>query len=117
MKKILVIDDELPNREMLSDFLELKNFSVVTAINGLDGLKTFKKNTFDAAIIDIKMPLMNGVDCATAIKEIDKNFPIIMITGHVDSDYENIIKKIGIKHLLIKPLNINEIEKKLRSFF
>lgn len=117
MKNILVVDDEFPNREMLSDFLELKGFSVVAAINGLDGLKTFKKGDFDAAIIDIKMPVMNGIDCASAIKKIDENFPIIMITGHVDSDYEENIKKVGIKHLLIKPLNINEIEKILLSFF
>jgi YesN/AraC family two-component response regulator len=117
MKKILVVDDEYQNREMLSDFLELKGFTVVTANDGMEGLKTFQKGNIDAAIIDIKMPVMNGIDCAAAIRKIKPNFPIIMITGHADSDYQKHIKKLGIQHLLIKPLNINEIEKILRSFF
>ena len=117
MNKILVIDDEYQNREMLSDFLELKNFKVITANNGLEGLQAFQKSKVDAAIIDIKMPVMNGIDCAAGIRKIKPTFPIIMITGHVDNEYQNTIKKIGIKHLLIKPLNINEIEKILLSFF
>jgi len=117
MKKILVVDDEFPNREMLSDFLELKGFKVVTAKNGLEGLQAFQKHQFDAAIIDIKMPEMNGIDCATAIKKIKPLFPIIMITGHIDSDYQKTLEKIGVKHLLIKPLNINEIEKILLSYY
>lgn len=117
MKKILIIDDEYQNREMLSDFLEIKGYKVATATNGEEGIEAFKKNDADAAIIDIKMPVMNGIDCALEIKRIKENFPIIMITGHVDIDYKTHIKEIGINHLLIKPLNINEIDEILQSFF
>jgi DNA-binding response OmpR family regulator len=117
MKKILIIDDEFQNREMLSDFLEIKGYEVISANNGAEGLEAFKKDHADAAIIDIKMPVMNGIDCALAIRKIKEHFPIIMITGHVDIDYKIHIKNIGLEHLLIKPLNINEIDNILRSFF
>ena len=117
MKKILIIDDEYQNREMLSDFLEIKGYEVVTANDGEEGLEAFKKEKTDAAIIDIKMPVMNGIECATEIRRIKDNYPIVMITGHVDVDYKLHIKNLGLKHLLIKPLNINEIDEILQSFF
>lgn len=117
MKRILVVDDERPNREMLSDFLELRGFKVITANDGKQALNSFKRGNIDAAIIDIKMPVMNGIDCATIIKKSKPNFPIIMITGHLESENQQFIEKLGIGHLLIKPLNINEIEKILHSFF
>ena len=117
MKKILIIDDEYQNREMLSDFLEIKGYNVATANNGAEGLEAFKNDDTDAAIIDIKMPVMNGIECATAIRKIRENYPIIMITGHVDVDYKLHIKNMGLEHLLIKPLNINEIDEILQSFF
>jgi len=117
MKKILIIDDEYQNREMLSDFLEIKGYEVVTANDGAEGLEIFKNNETDAAIIDIKMPIMNGIECATEMRKIRENFPIIMITGHVDIDYKLHIKNMGLDHLLIKPLNINEIDEILQSFF
>ena len=117
MKKILIIDDEYQNREMLSDFLEIKGYEVVTANDGAEGLEIFKNNETDAAIIDIKMPIMNGTECASEMRKIRKNFPIIMITGHADIDYKLQIKNMGLDHLLIKPLNINEIDEILQSFF
>jgi len=117
MKKILIIDDEHQNREMLSDFLEIKGYEVVTANDGAEGLEAFKSEHTDAAIIDIKMPIMDGIECATEMRKIKENYPIIMITGHVDIDYKLQIKNMGLDHLLIKPLNINEIDEILQSFF
>jgi DNA-binding response OmpR family regulator len=117
MKKILIIDDEYQNREMLSDFLEIKGYEVITADNGSEGLDIFKTDQVDAAIIDIRMPVMNGIDCATEMRKMRENFPIIMITGHVDVDYKIQIKNMGLEHLLLKPLNINEIDEILKSFF
>jgi len=117
MKKILIIDDEHQNREMLSDFLEIKGYEVETANDGAEGLEIFKKVETDAAIIDIKMPVMDGIECANEMRKIIENYPIIMITGHVDIDYKLQIKNMGLNHLLIKPLNINEIDEILQSFF
>jgi DNA-binding response OmpR family regulator len=117
MKKILIIDDEFQNREMLSDFLKIKGYKVITAHDGAEGLEVFKNTETDAAIIDIKMPVMDGIECATEIRKVRENYPIIMITGHVDIDYKLHIKNMGLEHLLIKPLNINEIDEILQSFF
>ena len=117
MKKILIIDDEHQNREMLSDFLEIKGYEVITAIDGAEGLEAFKNVNSDAAIIDIKMPVMDGIECATQMRKIRDSYPIIMITGHVDIDYKLQINNMGLEHLLIKPLNINEIDEILQSFF
>jgi DNA-binding response OmpR family regulator len=116
MNKILVIDDECDIREMLSDFLKLKGYKVILATNGKEGIKLFKKNKPDAAIIDIKMPVMNGIESAKKIKKIKPDFPILIMTGVLEQYSKEEIYGIGVSDLVIKPLDILEIERILEKF-
>ena len=117
MRHILVVDDEPQNREILSDFLKLKGFDVTTAHHGREAIKLFSENHYDAAIIDLRMPVLDGIDCASELNKIDNTFPIIFITGFLNSTFKERLKGIQYQYLLTKPVEILEIEQKLKSLF
>jgi CheY-like chemotaxis protein len=81
MRRILVIDDELHVRTALSLAMRAKGFEVVTAQNGLAGLRAFRASQFDLAIVDIFMPEMDGVKLIKALRERNPNFPVIAVSG------------------------------------
>ena len=116
MRKILIIDDEYDIREMLSDFLELKGYKVILANNGKEGIELFKKSIPDAAIIDIKMPIMNGIESARRMKKINPDFPILIMTGVLEQYSKEEIFNIGVNDLVLKPLDILQIERLLRKY-
>ena len=75
MKKILIIDDSALMRTVLSDIINADSrFQVVDkAKDGVEGLELLKKNTYDAVVLDINMPRMDGI---TMLKEVQKNTPV-----------------------------------------
>ena len=117
MQRILIVDDEYDIREMLIDFLKMTGYEVVTAVNGEEGFNLFQKQKFDAAILDIKMPKMNGIECARKIKKIKPDFPILMMTGVLEFYSEDEIFAIGVNDLILKPLDIKEIGRILKKYF
>ena len=83
MKKILVIDDEPDVISYLSAFLSDEGFSIITAQNGPDGLKSARADTPDLITLDITMPGMSGIEVLTTLRR-DQNLsdiPVIVITG------------------------------------
>ena len=72
MSKILVIDDEKSIRRTLRDILEFEKFEVEEARDGLDCLVKLKRNTYDAILLDIKMPNMDGMEVLSKITESKK---------------------------------------------
>jgi DNA-binding response OmpR family regulator len=116
MSTILVIDDEYDIREMLTDFLGLKGYEVIVARNGKEGIEIFKKIKPDAAIIDIKMPIMNGIESARKMKAMNPEFPIMIMTGMLENYSKEEIFNIGVNDLVLKPLDILEIERILQRY-
>jgi len=95
-KKILVIDDDLYLRDIYYKTLKSAGFDVTLATNGRDGLDCLEKNSFDLILLDIMMPLSDGLDFLDKVKEKNlgsKNGPIILLTNVA---YEEIIKE-GLK--------------------
>lgn len=107
MVKILIVDDN-------EDFLEtmklgLSAHDVLLANNGLEGLETYKKELPDVVIMDIKMPVMDGIK---ATKEILKINPkAVVIGGTAYTDLQKDIFDAGAKFVIIKPFSIELIEK------
>jgi YesN/AraC family two-component response regulator len=81
--KILIIDDEEPILSNPCYFLKYKNYDVISAPDGLEGLKLFEKDPkgFDLIITDIVMPKMSGMSFISIIKKKSPNTPTIAITG------------------------------------
>ncbi|CAM4066340.1 butyrate response regulator transcription factor BumR [Campylobacter hepaticus] len=112
---ILVVEDEAKARESLINILSNRFSKVIGAQNGDEGFKKFKKFKPDLVIIDIAMPIMDGLDMAREIKEISNDVPIVVLSAY--SEKERLLRSIdiGIDKYLIKPIDIEELFKVLDS--
>jgi len=117
MKKILIVDDESDIRELLKDILNVSGFEVMEAENGKIALEKFYHHKPDAAIIDLNMPIMDGVKLTEQILKYEKNFPILILSGFLHKYSVDDLKKMNIRNVLSKPVDINEIFKEVKKLF
>jgi DNA-binding NtrC family response regulator len=108
---ILVVDDEPSVREGLSDMLSICGHIVTCANDGQQGLELFHKALerdelppFDILIFDIKMPNMSGLELMERVVKLDPEIPIIIITGHGDSNTATYALAGGAYDYITKPL-------------
>jgi len=113
--KILVIDDEQSIRESISMILEYENYLVELAANGVQGLNLFNEKNFDAVLLDVKMPGLDGIEVLQLLKERNKNIPIIMISGHGTIETAIECTKKGAYDFLEKPLDRDKLLISLRN--
>ena len=106
---ILIVDDELSMREFLSILLEKDGYATFSAANGKDALSLLGKEPVDLIISDIRMPAMNGLDLLSAVKEIDANLPVVMITAYASPEDAVSAMKIGAYDYITKPFKLDEI--------
>jgi DNA-binding response OmpR family regulator len=110
MYKILVIDDEQEIVKILEEFLTKAGFSVITAAGGEEGIKVLNSaQKLDLMIMDMRMPKVNGVDVLKEMKRINKNIPIIILTGSIDaSRHEKDLKELGYSRddIVSKPIDL-----------
>lgn len=84
--RVLVVDDEQDMREELAALLEDANFSVETANDGEEGLKKLLADEFDVAVVDLRMPKMDGVEMIRQADQQDIDTYAIILTGHGDKN-------------------------------
>ena len=84
MARILLVDDEEPIRGFLKRGLEMDGHTVVTAVDGSDGLDRLSETAFDLMLTDIRMPLMDGIALALAAKRDYPDLTILLMTGFAD---------------------------------
>ena len=107
--KVLIVDDEKSIRNSLKEILEMEEYQVDTAENGMEALEKADKEKFDAIFCDIKMPGMDGIEVLSTLVERGVETPIVMISGHGDiSTAVECIKK-GAIDFIEKPLDLNRI--------
>jgi CheY-like chemotaxis protein len=103
-KNILVVEDEAPLRDVLKSKLEEEGFSVSTAVNGVEGLMAVQKEKPDLILLDILMPIMDGV---TMLKELriyeeNRNIPVIVLTNLFDEKKVTECMEKGVYDYLVK---------------
>ncbi len=108
--KILVIDDELSIRLLLENFLA-KNYEVICKSNGLDALEWLEGNIPDLIICDIQMPLMDGYQFLTMVRNrgYTKHTPVIMLSCAENSQDRIRCYQLGSQDFLVKPFNPEEL--------
>jgi two-component system response regulator ResD len=114
MKRILVVDDEQGIRDLLKEYLEMDDYQVVTAVDGLDAVSKHKNGDFDMIIMDIMMPRMDGI---SAVKEIRKTskIPILMLSAR-DQEYDKLFGfEVGADDYVTKPFSTKEVMARVRS--
>jgi len=109
MAKILVVDDEAAQREMLAGFLKKKGYQVLTAAGGMAAAAEYPEFFSPLAVIDLKMPDMNGLELLTRLREINPFIQVIVLTafGTVETAVEAMRK--GAYGYLTKPVNLDEL--------
>ena len=85
MSNILVIDDEEIMREILETLLAREGYDVKLAASGEEGLELARAIPFDAALVDIMMPGINGIETLDELRRIDEDLAVIIITGRSSS--------------------------------
>lgn len=115
MASLLVVDDELSMREFLKILLEKEGYEVFTAPNGKTAIDSILKHPIDLVISDIRMPGMSGLDLLAAIKEINIDIGVIMITAFASPDDAVTAMKNGAFDYITKPFNVDEIKNVIHS--
>lgn len=109
MEKILVIDDNETLRYALSELLGESGFECKTADDGPSALNELKINSYDLAILDMKLPGMNGLEILKRIRDINKDIPVIMITAFGDVRTAVEAMKCGAQDFITKPFDNNSM--------
>src|SRR5437764_11870375 len=107
--RILVIDDETAIREAIKMTLEYEGYRVDEARSGQDGLDRATKTPFDAILLDIKMPILDGIEVLENLKEQRVASPVIMVSGHGDVHTAVECTKRGAYDFRETPLNQQNI--------
>jgi two-component system response regulator AtoC len=102
---ILAVDDELDFLQMLQDILVKQGYQVETSCSGYEALQMLSIKSFDLVILDLKMPLISGIETLKRIRKIDIGLPVVVLTAdsHVDTVVEAM--KLGAYDFFTKPVN------------
>ncbi len=116
---VLAIDDDKASVDLLKDLLEMGGFTVHTACEGREGIDVFFREEPHAVITDIRMPLMDGLEVAARIREIDDTVPVIIATGFGDVENAILALREGAYDFLQKPVNaetlLNAVKRAVES--
>ena len=111
---ILIIDDDTELTDLLAEYLEPEGFNVVCVHDGDNGVKKALNINFDAIILDVMLPKLNGFEVLKAIREHSQT-PVLMLTARGD-DIDRIVGlEIGADDYLPKPCNPRELVARLRA--
>jgi CheY-like chemotaxis protein len=119
-KKVLIAEDSSVIQNLAKKILEFQNFEITAVKNGEQVVKLLEKEDFDIVLLDINMPIMDGMECASKIrgfKDAKKaKLPIIAITGNAKNYTDEEFKTAGFNDVLVKPLNFDRLVDMVRSF-
>ena len=110
---ILLVDDEEQFLEMLSQRLEARGLKVDSVTSGEDALARVEDQNFDAIVVDLAMPGIDGIETLKRIKEKHPELGIIMLTGHATTTSGIEAMKLGAEDFLEKPVDLKELMKKI----
>lgn len=115
---ILIAEDNVVNMQIITELLKLKNINVTQAFNGKDAVEIFKKSkkgSFDLLILDIQMPLLNGLETAKTIRQMNRKdaklVPIIALSANVFEEDVAASLEAGMNAHLAKPINLPALYK------
>ncbi len=118
MLKVMIVDDESLFREALIKTIPWNDYGFEVcceAENGLDALEKINEFKPDVALVDINMPMMDGIELAAEIKESGMDIRVIIITGYSEFEYARKAIEVGVDNYLLKPIDEEQLIKVLDS--
>ena len=114
MKTILVVDDEPKIVQLARDYLEAAGFTVVAAADGASALQATRTRHPDLIVLDLGLPVMDGLDVTRAIRR-DSRLPIIMLTARGDESDKLVGLELGADDYVTKPFSPKELVARIRA--
>ncbi|MEN8906248.1 MAG: PAS domain S-box protein [Clostridiales bacterium] len=108
----LIVEDDIMNQKVLTQMLNLRNYNIHIANNGIEAVDKFSKNNYHLILMDIKMPFMDGFEATKLIRSFEKTnnkpqTPIIAITANAIEHERQKSFEIGINEFISKPISLN----------
>jgi len=113
--KILLVEDDINLGDVLRDYLELQEYEVFRALDGISGLEMFKSMEFDLLILDVMMPRKDGFTLASEIREINSRVPIIFLSARGQFEDRVTGFKAGCDDYINKPFSSEELELRIEA--
>jgi len=118
--KVLLADDNLLNQELAMTLLSEHGHSVTTVDNGALALEAVKQDTFDVVLMDVQMPVMDGVTATRAIRDpnsgaLDPSIPIVALTAHALKGDKERFLEAGMNDYIAKPIKMTEFYKTIAA--
>lgn len=115
---VLVVDDNLLNRKVCLGFLSKLGCSAVAATDGRDALLKFREQLFDLVLMDIQMPVMDGLEATGQIRsleqELGRRTPVVALTAHATESWKEQCRKADMDAHLSKPLSLKKLQECMR---
>ena len=117
MAKVLLVEDNEANRDMLSRRLERRGFDVVFAVDGAEGVAKSKTELPDIVLMDMSLPVMNGWEATRAIKAdaTTKHIPVIALTAHSMAGDREKAMEAGCDDYDTKPVELPRLLEKMAA--
>ena len=113
--RVLLVDDEAGFTDVLSKRLRRRGLAVEVAQSGAEGLRLLRERDFDAAVCDLKMVDMDGIEVLKVFRKMVPAMPVIMLTGHGSEEAAKDGMQAGAADYLLKPCDIDELLAKLAA--
>jgi CheY-like chemotaxis protein len=111
--RVLIAEDSSVIQNLVKKILEFQNFEITAVKNGEQVLQLLQKENFDIVLLDINMPVMDGMECVKAIRGLGdagkSKVPVVAITGNARNYTEEEFKEAGFNDVLMKPLNFDKL--------
>lgn len=113
--KVLLVDDEKDFLDVLGERMKLRGMDVSTAASATEALKITEKKSFDAIILDLKMPEMDGLEVLQNIKEKNPELQVILLTGHGSIEKGVEAMRLGAMDFVEKPADLENLTEKIKK--
>ncbi|MFS2317239.1 ATP-binding protein [Maricaulis sp. D1M11] len=119
-KRVLIAEDNIVNQTVTAGFLKLKKIDFEIVENGQQALDAVQKQNFDAVLMDVQMPVMDGLDATRAIRRLGSDvarIPIIALTANAMSGDQQVCLEAGMTGFVAKPISKDNLYKALEEAF
>lgn len=113
--RVLLVDDEKDFLEIMAERLEVRGMDVSTTESAEDALKMVQRGSYDAIIMDLMMPAMDGFNALKLLKKIKPEVQIILLTGDVSYETCTEAIELGALDVIEKPADLNRLTQKIEQ--
>jgi CheY-like chemotaxis protein len=116
---VLIVDDIMLNRILLGELIKKLGYTFKQAQNGKEALEFVSDGGFDVVLMDIEMPVMNGIEATRNIRQLagpKGKTPVIALTAHNPDDFMEEFSTAGFNELITKPYLLEKVDRVIRKF-